>query len=45
MLVDFYNKIPDDARIWIYASEKSLTKNQERYILNHQLDVLKDVRV
>ena len=33
MLVDFYNKIPDDARIWIYASEKSLTKNQERYIL------------
>ena len=33
MLVDFHNTIPDDARIWIYASEKSLSQNQESYIL------------
>ena len=33
MLVDFYNTMPDDARIWIYASEKSFTKDQEIYII------------
>ena len=33
MLVDFYNTMPDHARIWIYASEKSFTKDQESYIL------------
>ena len=33
MLVDFYNTMPDDARIWIYASEKSFTKDQETYII------------
>ena len=33
MLVDF-NTISDESRIWIYASEKKLTNNQKKYILN-----------
>ena len=28
MLVDF-NKLPDSSRIWIYASEKALTEDQQ----------------
>ena len=34
MLVDFHT-LPEQARIWVYASEKALTQNQQAYILNH----------
>ena len=34
MLADFHT-LPEQARIWVYASEKALTQNQQAYILNH----------
>ena len=34
MLTDFHT-LPEEARIWVYASEKALTQNQQAYILNH----------
>ena len=33
MLADFHT-LPEQARIWVYASEKALTQNQQDYILN-----------
>ena len=33
MLVDF-DILPDESRIWIYASEQTLTDEQQNYILN-----------
>ena len=33
MLVDFHN-LPEESRIWLYASENALTKDQQSYILN-----------
>ena len=33
MLTDF-NNLPEDARIWIYASETSLNSNQQKEIIN-----------
>jgi len=32
MLSDFYN-LPEDSRIWLYAAENALTKDQQNYIL------------
>ena len=34
MLADFHT-LPEQARIWVYASEKALTQNQQAYILNY----------
>ena len=34
MLADFHT-LPEQARIWVYASEKALTQNQKAYILNY----------
>ena len=34
MLTDFHT-LPEQARIWVYASEKALTQNHQAYILNH----------
>ena len=33
MLADFHT-LPEQARIWLYASEKALTQSQQDYILN-----------
>ena len=33
MLADFHT-LPEQARIWLYASENALTKDQQDYILN-----------
>ena len=33
MLTDFHT-LPEQARIWLYASEKELTQSQQDYILN-----------
>jgi hypothetical protein len=33
MLADFHT-LPEQARIWVYASEKALTQSQQDYILN-----------
>ena len=33
MLVDFHN-LPEESRIWLYASENALSKDQQNYILN-----------
>ena len=41
MLVDF-DIIPDESRIWIYASEHKLTDEQQRYILNSICDSLRE---
>lgn len=40
MLVDF-DILPDESRIWIYASEHKLTDKQQRYILNSIYDHLR----
>ena len=40
MLVEF-DEISDDSRLWIYASDKKLTIDQERYILDHISNYLK----
>jgi len=40
MLVDF-NKLPDSSRIWIYASEKALTEDQQSHILTYIAEHLK----
>ena len=34
MLADFHT-LPEQARIWVYASEKALTQNQQAYIINY----------
>ena len=41
MLADF-NKLPDSCRIWIYASEKALTAEQQEYIFNYIAEHLKE---
>ncbi|MGY8988945.1 MAG: hypothetical protein ACKVJA_01650 [Flavobacteriales bacterium] len=41
MLVNF-NTIPEESRIWIYASEQKLTNDQESYILKSISDHLKN---
>ena len=41
MLVDF-NTTADQSRIWIYAAEHKLTKDQENHILNHISDHLQN---
>lgn len=41
MLVEF-DKISDDSRLWIYASDKKLTIDQESYILKYIFNYLKD---
>lgn len=41
MLTDF-NKLPDSSRIWIYSAEKTLTANQQNYILTY---IAEDLRV
>ncbi len=33
MLADFHS-LPEESRIWLYASEKALTQSQQDYILN-----------
>ena len=33
MLADFHG-LPEESRIWLYASEKALTQSQQDYILN-----------
>ena len=40
MLTDFHT-LPEQARIWVYASEKALTQNQQDYILNYISEHLK----
>jgi hypothetical protein len=40
MLTDFHT-LPEQARIWVYASEKALTQNQQAYILNYISEHLK----
>ena len=40
MLADF-NKLPNSSRIWIYASEKALTTEQQEYIINYIAEHLK----
>ena len=40
MLADFHT-LPEQARIWVYASEKALTQNQQAYILNYISEHLK----
>jgi len=34
MLADFHT-LPQESRIWIYASEKTLTTDQQEYIINY----------
>ena len=41
MLVDF-NTTADQSRIWIYAAEHKLTKDQESHILKHISDYLQN---
>lgn len=41
MLVNF-NTIPEESRIWIYAAEQKLTKDQESYILQSISDRLQN---
>jgi len=40
MLVDF-NTLPEEARIWIYASENALTEDQQSHILTYIAEHLK----
>ena len=40
MLADFHT-LPEQARIWLYASEKELTQSQQDYILNYISEHLK----
>ena len=40
MLTDFHT-LPEEARIWIYASENALTADQQIYILNYISEDLK----
>ena len=40
MLADF-NTLPEEARIWIYASENTLTEDQQSHILNYISEHLK----
>ena len=40
MLADF-NTLPGESRIWIYASEKALTSEQQEYIINYIAEHLK----
>jgi len=40
MLVDF-NTLPEEARIWIYASENALTEDQQSHILSYIAEHLK----
>ena len=40
MLADFHT-LPEEARIWIYASEKALTTEQQSHILNYIAEHLK----
>ena len=40
MLADF-NTLPEEARIWIYASENALTEDQRSHILTYIADHLK----
>jgi len=40
MLVDF-NTLPEEARIWIYASENALTEDQQRHIISYIAEHLK----
>jgi hypothetical protein len=40
MLADF-NTLPDSSRIWLYASEKALTPEQQNHILNFIAEHLK----
>ena len=40
MLADF-NKLPESSRIWVYASEKTLTTEQQNYILDFISEHLK----
>jgi len=40
MLADF-NTLPEEARIWIYASENALTEDQQSYILTYITEHLK----
>jgi len=40
MLVDF-NTLPEEARIWIYASENALTEDQQSHILTYIAEYLK----
>ena len=41
MLVEF-DILPDESKIWIYASEHKLTDKQQRYILNSIYDHLRE---
>ena len=40
MLVDF-NILPNDSRLWIYASDKELIPDHQRYILNYFSNFIK----
>ena len=40
MLVDFHT-LPEDSRIWIYASENALTEDQQSHILTYIAEHLK----
>jgi|TARA_B110000902_G_scaffold214126_1_gene245954 hypothetical protein len=40
MLADF-NTLPEEARIWVYASEKALTEDQQSHILTYIAEHLK----
>ena len=41
MLADFHT-LPEESRIWIYASEKALTTEKQSHILNYIAEHLKD---
>ena len=41
MLVDF-NTLPEESRIWLYAAEIALSKDNQNYILNFISEHLKD---
>ena len=40
MLADF-NTLPEESRIWIYASENALTEDQQRHIISYIAEHLK----
>ena len=40
MLADFHT-LPEESRIWLYASEKALTSDHQSHILNHIAEHLK----